>query len=529
MNKACILAAGLGSRLNFSKFSNKALLPVGNRAAISIIMDSIPLDIEIVVAVNYMKEDLINYLKLVEVERKIEFVDVSRISGPGSGPGLSLVECEKFLQEPFVLFACDSIPLTKINFNLEYNWLATSKEIETLNYLNVSGDKNENVIDFYDKIELTWETIQKENISSFSGIAGIYDYKVFFQGLHEASAGNLELQVMPGFKRLLKKKVRIIDNFCWADVGNQEKYEKFEKKLNHSPQIEKENEYLYFEKNKTVKFYSMKDKAQNMKSRLQYLNGVNPPEVQVKGRFLTHKFVIGTLLSDLNEKSAMINFLDFINDKLWKVSANKNEHHNQLGIVFYKVKTNERLNLMLKNINLEQGITKINGLQVPSLSDQLKNINWDNLCNFGQSYFHGDPQPENVIYENNKWTLIDWRDNFGGQVDFGDKYYDLAKIYHALIVSGQSVRQGKFQVKILENNDILAKIFIQDNHKMMINEFEKWAKLNGMDLLKIRQLSALILLNIAPLHKKEYGIFLYYYGRYLLELNCRRDWIKIIE
>ena len=74
MKKACILAAGFGSRLNFSKFSNKALLPVGNRAAISIIMDSIPLDVEIVIAVNYMKEDLIDYLELVEFERKIEFI-----------------------------------------------------------------------------------------------------------------------------------------------------------------------------------------------------------------------------------------------------------------------------------------------------------------------------------------------------------------------------------------------------------------------------------------------------------------------
>lgn len=529
MKKACILAAGFGSRLNFSKFSNKALLPVGNRAAISIIMDSIPLDVEIVIAVNYMKEDLIDYLELVEVERKIEFIEVSRISGPGSGPGLSLMECEKALQEPFVLFACDSIPLSKINFSLDHNWIATSKEIETLNYLNVSGDTKGNVNDFYDKIKLNWETIEKEKISSFSGIAGIYDYKVFFQGLKEASAANSESQVMPGFKRLMEKKLRIIDNFSWADVGEQEKFEKYEKEVNHSAQIEKENEYIYFEKNRTVKFYSMESKAQNMNSRLKYLNGVNPPDVKVKGRFLTHKFVVGTLLSELNEKNAMVNFLDFINDKLWKVSGMSDPQQNQLGIVFYKDKTQERVNLMLKNINLEQGQTNINGIQIPSLCDQLKNIDWNNLCTFSQSYFHGDPQPENVIYDNNEWTLIDWRDNFGGQVDFGDKYYDLAKIYHALIVSGQSVRRGKFEVNILKNNEILIKIFIQHNHRIMINEFERWISWNGIDLLKIRELSALILLNIAPLHKKDYGIFLYYYGRYLLELNSRRDWIKIVE
>jgi hypothetical protein len=50
------------------------------------------------------------------------------------------------------------------------------------------------------------------------------------------------------------------------------------------------------------------------------------------------------------------------------------EYCNKLGIVFYKDKTQERVNLMLKNINLEQGQTNINGIQIPSLSDQLKNI-----------------------------------------------------------------------------------------------------------------------------------------------------------
>ena len=60
----------------------------------------------------------------------------------------------------------------------------------------------------------------------------------------------------------------------------------------------------------------------------------------------------------------------------------------------------------------------------------------------------------------------------------------------------------------------------------MIDEFEEWVKSRNLSLLKIRELSALILLNIAPLHDKEYGTFLYYYGRYLLELNSRGRWIN---
>ena len=44
-----------------------------------------------------------------------------------------------------------------------------------------------------------------------------------------------------------------------------------------------------------------------------------------------------------------------------------------------------------------------------------------------QCNFHGDLHGSNIIYDKNKFTLIDWREKFGDDIRTGDIYYDLAK------------------------------------------------------------------------------------------------------
>jgi dTDP-glucose pyrophosphorylase len=522
MKKACILAAGFGSRLSFSGFSNKALLPVGDRAAISIILDSIPEEIEVVIAVNYMKEDLINYLDLVERHRVIQYVHVPSITGDKSGPGASLLACKNQINEPFVLLACDSIPITKIDFKLTTNWMATSIEENTVDYLNVSTNPNGMVRSFYDK-----QLIPKDikGISSFSGIAGIFNYKEFFQALEKDKTKFSEIQVLPGFEGIKDKEIKNIQNFEWIDLGTQDKYESFVQKTDKVIRLEKKDEYIYFEKGMTIKFFKTEKKALNMISRVPHLGDTPPPSINSRGRFLAHKYVKGHLLGDCNDDGIMKRFLDFINSELWVKEILVEEISDTNGMQFYKVKTKERVDELICQGHVEVGEIKVNGIKLRSIETQLSNIDWTTIIKYKPSLFHGDPQPENIVCRGNDWTLIDWRENFGGNTILGDKYYDLAKIYHALFVSGKSVRCKQFQVE-KQNNDYLIYIKIQENHKTMIYDIEDWIKFNGLDLSRVRMLSALILLNIAPLHDKEYGEFLYYYGRYLLELNSKQDWVK---
>ena len=103
--KVCILAAGAGTRNSWSKDTNKALLPIKNRAAISWIIDLYKDANEIVIAVGHNQKYLIDYLKIAHDEDKIRIVKVKNFSKKGSGPGQSLLECKKYLQVPFISHA----------------------------------------------------------------------------------------------------------------------------------------------------------------------------------------------------------------------------------------------------------------------------------------------------------------------------------------------------------------------------------------------------------------------------------------
>ena len=42
--------------------------------------------------------------------------------------------------------------------------------------------------------------------------------------------------------------------------------------------------------------------------------------------------------------------------------------------------------------------------------------------------FHGDLHFENIIKTKSSYKLIDWRDSFSKSINYGDLYYDLAKL-----------------------------------------------------------------------------------------------------
>ena len=76
----------------------------------------------------------------------------------------------------------------------------------------------------------------------------------------------------------------------------------------------------------------------------------------------------------------------------------------------------------------------------------MKNINWTALSDGIPVLYHGDFQPENIIVNQNKYNLIDWRQDFARNLDLGDIYYDLAKLYHGLIVDHEVIRNNMFNI-----------------------------------------------------------------------------------
>ena len=101
MIKVCILTAGTGSRLRpLTENINKAILPLGDKAVISHIIDKFSKSTEFIIATGYLSATVKDYLELAHPEHNFTFVDVEHYSGQGCGPGYSLLQCEPFLQGP---------------------------------------------------------------------------------------------------------------------------------------------------------------------------------------------------------------------------------------------------------------------------------------------------------------------------------------------------------------------------------------------------------------------------------------------
>ena len=126
--KVVIPSAGLGTRLgSLTKNLNKALVSVDNKPVISHIIEKFPTDIEIVIAVGYKKEVLIDYLKAAHNNRKITTVNIDKYMGDGSGLGYTLLKCCDYLQCPFVFCTNDTLTTEDIP-EPNYDWAAYSSE-----------------------------------------------------------------------------------------------------------------------------------------------------------------------------------------------------------------------------------------------------------------------------------------------------------------------------------------------------------------------------------------------------------------
>jgi hypothetical protein len=142
-------------------------------------------------------------------------------------------------------------------------------------------------------------------------------------------------------------------------------------------------------------------------------------------------------------------------------------------------------------------------------------IDWRNINSGIPVNFHGDLHFENIIKNSNKITLLDWREDFAGIKNYGDIYYDLAKINHGLYIDHKVIKESKFKIKIDSRNIQLSYLQSKEN-KMCQKIFCKFLKDNNYSLVKVNIFTSLIFLNIAGLHHYPYSTFLYYLGKLML-------------
>ena len=288
-------------------------------------------------------------------------------------------------------------------------------------------------------------------------------------------------------------------------------------------------EAIFIDEGQVIKYFKDSEKCERRIFRIKHLNGHAPQVVKLNDNMYAYSHISGKLLSNVLNDKILHSVLDFYKNKFAIERFNKTNKFLSDCKDMYYTKTYDRIKLFA-NGPLDK-IKYINGVKVPSILELLDKINWNSIYdNSIPSRFHGDFQPENIIYDTNyskDFKLIDWRESFGESIDIGDLYYDLGKLYHALIINGQIVLKKGYNYTI-ESNKAYIDYNTKSNLVLLLNYFKDFCKENELNWDNVELLGILQYIGICTLykdfHEGKYGEFLFLLGKYLLtkKLNNER-------
>lgn len=518
--KVVIPSAGIGARVGpYSKFMNKALISVGDKPAISRVIEKFNKKIPIIILIGYKGDMVKEVVSQLYPERKISFIEVNKYQGEGSGLGYSLLKAKKILQCPFIFIPNDTVigsDKIDLNPNVHGNWAAYYKKTKKDNYNSEIFRTIELDEDRSKVTSITGKGTLNKNI--YVGISGIKDYKSFWMFMDEKEATIVGEAY--GLNRL--KNIKAVKILQWFDCGSLSSLQiAKEYFLNKEFNIlEKEDEAIWFIEDKVVKFSVEKSFISDRVKRTQYIpKEFLPKIIESKSYSYKYKKVPGEVISNNFNPSLVSKLLDSCEKNLWSKKQKITKKTVKICCEFYKDKTYERLDKYLKRFEqVDRGI-EINGKHALSVKELLDNLNWKSICeNPVWANFHGDFHNENIIYsKKDNFTLLDWRQNFGTKnYEFGDVYYDLSKLNHGFLVSHELVAEGKYSVNEITSEKVSINICQKPNLIECQKTFFDWCKLNGYDEDKINIITALIFVNISGLHESPYSRYLFLLGQSML-------------
>lgn len=499
-----VLSAGLGSRLgNLTKNVNKAMLPINNKAIISYIIDKFPKEYEFIVALGYKGEELKQYCQLAYPEHNFTFITIDKYEREGSGPGYSSLQCKQYLQRPFYFVVADCIIDSKMP-HLDGNWLGVYPTAYPEKYSTIQLDKDDNITSFVNKSTEGYD-------NAFIGLASIWDYQIFWNEL-EANMKNGE--IVSAFENISKYPGFKAKHLKWLDTGNLDDLNRTKAYFNDNPlSLYKVTDEITYKTSKFVKFVPNKDLNKNKAERAEVLKGVIPSGFTFTDNFISYDWEQGDTLYRYDSSYIYDKFLDTLKSNITR--SKKYNGDRELFDKFYGTKTRERLMAFLDRFGLEYFNREytINNKKYKSMDHIITQFDtevfYDNPM---YSLFHGDLQFDNILWDghSNKFTYIDWRESFGGSTEGGDVYYDLAKLYGGTIIPYSMMKEENaitfYEGSTIANYDY----FISEDLYDFRNYYEGWLADNGYDLNKVKLITAIIFLNMSPLHDEKFGKMLWF-------------------
>ena len=504
--KVIITTSGLGSRLGeLTNYTNKSLVRVADKPAISYIVESYPENVEFVITLGHFGSHIKQFLELAYPERKFIFVEVDKYKGSGSSLGYSLLQCKQEINTPFIFHASDTI---MTNYQPEYptqNYIVGSYKEDSSQYRTIHVDENK-LIKINEKGELNFDY-------SYIGVAGIKDYELFFYNLEKlVYNGHEDTSDVHAINNMLPEVDfygKWINGNNWFDVGNTAELNKTRKAFHSSIEVlDKVDESIFFFDEFVIKFFSNSTINKNRVARAYNLGDLVPEMINSTENFYKYKKAEGKLFSKSVNSQTFSDFLEWAKTNLWTWQPTTDNTFKEKCYDFYITKTKQRIAQYLKN-NVENN--QINGQYVYDVYDLIDSIDSDWLCDGISSQFHGDFILDNIIETKDGFKLIDWRQDFAGDLKIGDLYYDLAKLNHNLTVNHDIVNKNLFGSS-KENCYILVNSKLKECEEILHSFVIK----HDLDLKKVKVLTSIIWINMAPLHEYPFNNFLFNYGKYNL-------------
>ncbi len=513
--KVLITTSGIGSRLGeLTNYTNKALIRVGKKPAISYIVERYPDEIELVITLGYFGNHVKDFLELAYPQKNFNFVNVDKYEGEGSSLGYSMLQAKEHLQCPFIFHASDTIVLDKNILEPDKNWIGGSFGKESSQYRTIANNR------------WTSPTINEKGAinydSIYIGLAGIYEYDTFWDALEEGynkNPNDSSLSDCYALNKLRIDDVDLIRQDSWYDIGNSTELKKSREQIPDKFEIlDKVDESIFLFDDFVIKFFANKEICLNRVERNQILEGLVPKLYEYTDNFYKYEYAKGDLLADVVNESIFSKLLEHCKENLW-IRQEYNQEHKQNCYNFFIKKTLGRVSEYFKKTKSEEypSETKINGINVFNVNWLINQLDVSWLCYQDWPYkFHGDMIADNIIYNDGKFTLIDWRQDFGGSLTDGSIYYDLAKLNHNLIFNHEIVNKGLYKLETKSNGEIIVDILVSKNLLECQKILHKFIIDNGFDLKKVEILTYLIWINMASLHDGKLGDFLFNFGKFNL-------------
>lgn len=495
-----IAAAGAGGRMSeINKDLHKALLPYLGRPILWHLISGIPQGSRIIILVGFRASQIIDFCTLAFPENDFSFVEVDDWVSEKSGTAYSLLQAKPLLTSSFWYIPCDGFFANSVYSQKPLSnrfWVKNVHPALTEHYETFACEQNKIVSRFHKLPNLT-------DVYAFTGVMYISSSYGFISRLEKSESRDFTDCIQPG------ENTEELPS--WLDLGNPDQYSK------HSVPDEefdfsKTSEFTFLCSNKVIKWWNSDDVPRLKTQKPLARPTMFPGGIQTKGQFLSYERAPGETFYNHSNPERFRFLLNLLSDKFWnEVSLDLDvDLHN-----FYTEKTLGRINLM-DHDDLDQRleVSSVDGESVKHWREIQKSIPWGYITtNPIPSIIHGDLQFDNIIFdpESLRFSLIDWRPDFGKQSVHGDRYYDYAKLLGGIRLNYSLVKQNQFGFAI-KNHDARLSIPTALDSEILEGILREYVTSLELDFKKVEHLVPIIYWNMAPLHKEPFKSFLWLLG-----------------